>query len=317
MACAHAEMAKELKPKDDQRDERTVRMEYAEDFLRKLIQIEVKVPQFDAAAAAALMNVATDYPTKPPRDRAWMAAVWAALIFACVSGLFMGAPALHDRISDFWKQSEPKGKQVVLTMAQSIAPAQVRSVAEAKGDDKPPPSPQEEETRLVFVNGAKSSPSPFWLLWLVRRSAAAALAALLHARRPNPTAAADSEEFVRALKHWSAVARHLCVTPREMKRFLNRLRFAAARGDVALPGGALVGLGVLAMADLELVSNLAQTGADFGPHVRRRRQISPWSEIYGKMDAAALSAAKLPPFTPDQDQAERFLRQWEGVKVRA
>ncbi len=89
VGLANAEIAKELYP---QLDERAAREAHAKDFLRKLIQIEVPVPKFDAEAAERLFGaaIASQPVTRP--DRAWMAGVTA---IALCAGLFVAGTIGH------------------------------------------------------------------------------------------------------------------------------------------------------------------------------------------------------------------------------
>ncbi len=101
-----------------------------------------------------------------------------------------------------------------------------------------------------------------------------------------------------------------------MKRFLNRLRFAAAGNTRDLPGGILVGLGVIAHADLSLVQAFAESDTDLLTAVKS--DTSPaMTGIAAAADPEKLQASDLPPFTPTRDQARRFLELWEGVTIRA
>ena len=83
-----------------------------------------------------------------------------------------------------------------------------------------------------------------WLI-LLPVLGAAALATALVARRPQGTDDDDSERFSKALHHWAVAAYEVRRSPREMKRFLNRLRFTAAGRTSNLPDDTLVGLAVL------------------------------------------------------------------------
>jgi hypothetical protein len=91
---------------------------------------------------------------------------------------------------------------------------------------------------------------------------AAVLAAALAAHRPQTTSDDDTEDFAKALHHWAVAAYEVRQSPREMKRFLNHLRFAAPGRASDLPDAVLVGLAVLehAGADAEL-ADIAKNGA--------------------------------------------------------
>jgi hypothetical protein len=143
-----------------------------------------------------------------------------------------------------------------------------------------------------------------------------AAAILLHARRPYSPEDVDTPEFAHGLDHWAATAWLGCGSPREMKRFLNHLRFAAA-GSSRLAGGVLVGLGVLALADLEMVRGFAERGEDWLARVRERGESAPiWGAILEAREPEALVRSALPAFQPTREEAAAFLALWEGVRVR-
>ncbi len=102
-----------------------------------------------------------------------------------------------------------------------------------------------------------------------------------------------------------------------MKRFLNHLRFAAAGRGSALSGGVLVGLGVTALADLEVVRALAEHGNDLLAQIQDRVKSGPvWNAIAEAGDGERLLRSGLPAFNPTREEAGRFLELWEGVRVR-
>ena len=67
----------------------------------------------------------------------------------------------------------------------------------------------------------------------------------LELRRPHAISDQDTDLFTKALRHWATAAYEARKSPREMKRFLNRLRFAAAGRAQDLSDDVLVGLAVL------------------------------------------------------------------------
>jgi hypothetical protein len=140
---------------------------------------------------------------------------------------------------------------------------------------------------------------------------------LLHAWRPHSQEDVDTPEFARALDHWAGTAWLACRSPREMKRFLNHLRFAAAGASTSLSGGVLVGLGVLALVDLDVVRGFAESGDNPLGQGRECEQSSPiWAAILNAAKPEVLARSRLDPFRPTREDAARFLELWEGVKVR-
>jgi photosystem II stability/assembly factor-like uncharacterized protein len=75
IGLAYREAAAELAGAEDTTE---VRKAYAEDFLRKLIQIEVPVPRFGAAAANRLIDAASEIGGEPRSARAWLPGVGGA-----------------------------------------------------------------------------------------------------------------------------------------------------------------------------------------------------------------------------------------------
>jgi hypothetical protein len=82
---ANREIAAELAGADDSAK---IRKDYAEEFLRKLIQIEVPVPRFSAPAVERLVDAASEIRSEPRVVRAWLPAL-GALAFLCVVGIGM------------------------------------------------------------------------------------------------------------------------------------------------------------------------------------------------------------------------------------
>jgi hypothetical protein len=76
IGLANREIAAELVGAEDTA---TIRKAYAEDYLRKLIQIEVPVPNFNAPAAERLVDTASDFATEPSPVRAWLPALGASV----------------------------------------------------------------------------------------------------------------------------------------------------------------------------------------------------------------------------------------------
>jgi photosystem II stability/assembly factor-like uncharacterized protein/Cdc6-like AAA superfamily ATPase len=102
IGLAYAAMAKEDAPAET--DERKARNRFAENYLRKLIQMEVPVPDFDAGAASRLVAEAGRENLQRAiavTDRAWrIAAVGGVALTLAISGYFGGDMvyrALHSR----------------------------------------------------------------------------------------------------------------------------------------------------------------------------------------------------------------------------
>ncbi|MBV1800722.1 P-loop NTPase fold protein [Siccirubricoccus sp. G192] len=98
MGLAHAAMAKEMAP-EGVTEERQQRAAYAESYLQKLIQIEVEVPSFGAAAARRLMREAARE-HEAPRDPAWKAAAIGLVVLGLAGSAFFGGWTLVGLIPD-------------------------------------------------------------------------------------------------------------------------------------------------------------------------------------------------------------------------
>jgi len=105
-----------------------------------------------------------------------------------------------------------------------------------------------------------------------------------------------------------------------MKRFLNRLRFAAAGRASGLPDDVLVGLAVLehAGALAELVSVVPDGATALHAAINTRGISSPaFARISEALYPDALARSGLPRFEPTPAQVQTFLQLWEGVRVES
>jgi hypothetical protein len=111
-----------------------------------------------------------------------------------------------------------------------------------------------------------------------------------------------------------------------MKRFLNRLRFAAAGRARELPDDILVGLAALAHAgaDAELAGIRVNGPVGLRRAIGRRAVINRransstvFALIHEALAPAALASSGLPPFKPTPAQVQTFFALWEGVRVEA
>jgi hypothetical protein len=148
----------------------------------------------------------------------------------------------------------------------------------------------------------------------------AVLAAVMEAYRPHPTSDDDSKQFTKALRHWAVAAYQVRQSPRELKRFLNRLRFAAAGRAADLTDDILVGLAVLDHAGAQAeVAGIIQNGAT-GLQAAidtRGRSSAVFARISEALCPNALERSGLPFFVPTPAQTRTFLALWEGVRVEA
>ena len=103
IALAHREIAAELAGGSDTEG----RGNYAEDFLRKLIQIEIPVPQFGDSAALKLINAAAINNANRSNLKSWISVALGAIVAFWLSvGVWLGAIA-YERGIAAWNAPEP------------------------------------------------------------------------------------------------------------------------------------------------------------------------------------------------------------------
>lgn len=185
---------------------------FAEQYLEKLINIEVPVPQADEASYHRLFEARQAAETPQLRDRlarglsqGWpVIALLGAIVILGVAGLVIGEKA----------RPELGGK--VGPVASTVAPASGGPV-EA--------TPQLPETPASFIPGSVWSPTASWFAPGVALLVAMALWRLNS--RPA-VMVMDSAEFSKALdRYLPALAKKPGTTPRSLKRFVNRVRYYA------------------------------------------------------------------------------------------
>src|SRR5262249_26741393 len=91
--------------------------------------------------------------------------------------------------------------------------------------DKTNPQADSAQTQTSFVPGQSEGRSLTWLP-LFPAILLVAVALRLLTRRPNEVIQ-DSPRFLEALEIWQPVIGKKCTTPRDFKRFLNRVRYIA------------------------------------------------------------------------------------------
>ncbi|MBX9700054.1 MAG: KAP family NTPase [Acetobacteraceae bacterium] len=317
MGLAHAEMAKEMAP-ERLTDERAVRDHYAQRYLDKLIQIEMPVPRFDGAAAREMMETALR-PRVPSPDRAWVAAVAALGVVGVLTVAWLGG---HHG----WRTLQPPPPAPASATAAALP---VQAAVPSPPQDRPaeiPAAPPGGQWRAGIESRAPASPWSDWrLLAFALPLLLVMLAAGLHGWRRRAVAdEEDAPEFARALAHWSAAAFAARPSPREMKRFLNRLRLAAT--DPAVPAdGTTVALGVFAHADPGMLEDYLLTGTSFdqlvmlGGETRDAAALERWAHISVALDGCRGPTQPDPSLTfePSHDRVERFLAAWTGFTIRA
>jgi hypothetical protein len=320
IGLANREIAAELAGAEDTSK---IRKDYAEDYLRKLIQIEIPVPRFGAPAAERLVTTASEISSEPRVVRAWAPAL-GALAFLCVVGIGMwGGEKLYSIGDAAWNATTMAPAEP----AAKTAPT-VQKLAAAKPIQNEPVQAKKQMISGSYVYSGDTEAPLYWV-WLILLPifGAAGLAVFVAIRRPRATEDDDTEIFTKALHHWAVAAYEVRQSPREMKRFLNRLRFAAAGRSSDLPDDVLVGLAVLehasAGAELEDFTKNGSgklfdvIGAQSVTDKEKDAAVAVSAFIHKALASAELAANGLPPFEPTPEQVRTFLALWEGVRVQS
>ncbi|MEW5771170.1 MAG: P-loop NTPase fold protein [Pseudomonadota bacterium] len=253
MAMEHVSCCIEPKAEGQDRDE------YARQYLKKLVNIEVPVPTMDRERSRRMLERQAGATERPAAEGAWKGWLGRVLLLAGVLALSWGLPQV-------WGSLQPQ------------ATPKVFAAAPAATDTAHPLLPTQAETRRAGVPvGLLPAASPdgnAWLaalpaagllgvsLWLTRRRWLAWLhqRGLLPALRRAFGQAArtdDSRDFAATLLDWHPVILRGDPTPRGVKRFVNRVRFLAMMEQSQpeaerIPDPELVALAALHHANLPL-----------------------------------------------------------------
>ncbi len=223
---------------------RRQRREYARFYLQKLVQIEVPVPKLDddnsarlfqqqSAAASANPAAAADQ-SRWSRTRDFVttyATRWgatmavAAVLFGFVAAGFLGAIMLpaHPVTDD--RRPPP-------VAASSNATKPSGTIVGSQSGPNPPDRPTDEVT--TRPGDPARWPWQVYLAALLGCFGVFVFAAVrLQRQLAERTVVRDSDDFINAVDLWKPVLRTCLSTPREVKRFLNEVRFFAARAAAA------------------------------------------------------------------------------------
>ncbi|MFZ0305136.1 MAG: YCF48-related protein [Terracidiphilus sp.] len=208
-------------------DGKRTRKEYAQQYLRKLINLEVRVPIPTKEQREVLLTEGG--PEAKPRPQSYADRLsrflsrakplgWvAATIFFALGAFWLGrgwnlgsAPASAVPAEQISNPIPPPG-----TVGPTIGP----------GLSNPPP--KESSEAGVFVPGQDEIHRVTWLP-VVTGFLFLCFSVWVVTRRPIEIIR-DSDDFNDALKLWEPVIGHQFQTPRELKRFVNRVRYVAMR----------------------------------------------------------------------------------------
>ncbi len=199
------------------------RIAFARQYLEKLINVELPVPQLTQEHAARL--------TEEHAREAYLPDDTRRRTFQRVGAILFGTLAFGLAASLGWGLRIPAPKAPEQAVAQVSAP--VPQGASTPGETKVAqgPAPAEQQASSAprdwsIADGDAPASSPWsallWAglvlaLWLARG----------HALFPRDVVVRDSQPFIDALNIWRPVIMLNHRTPRSIKRFLNRVRFYA------------------------------------------------------------------------------------------
>jgi hypothetical protein len=209
------------------------RIDFARQYLEKLINIEVPVPIATSEQSRELFapeahdSKPLRWWEKPFARKLARAASRALLIGLLLGGLYLSAGLFFPRPDSPSGPVDHSTKSPITTAAPadlSAAPVVTDAEGPARVDENLPPA------TLSPAKPGGSSRSVFW--FMVALFVAIALGQMF--ARP-PVSLDDSDKFTSALRIWHPLIAKRRNTPRSLKRFLNRLRYLAMRQGVAEP----------------------------------------------------------------------------------
>lgn len=207
------------------------RQRFAKAYLDKLINLEVRVPKGDLAQNLSLL--VRKAAANPPRNKI---AVVGEKVSSAQSHLVPLALALFAVMFAVWASgkifdsSTPPPTVASSEFSPTPTPSdQPKTAPDAATFDSPTSTPMPPpETRTAPANfwpGRTGSP-PLWVMLLL--AAAILIAGLIRLARRTGTVIEDSPGFIQALEKWFPfLSKGNDMTPREVKRFVNRLRYFA------------------------------------------------------------------------------------------
>ncbi len=218
------------------------RIEYARQYLRKLINIEIPVPKVSGQQAQQLLTggqaaageQATHLLSWKIANRAW-AALKPALPVTALA-LVTAGPFYFVQ---WWLEQSKRPPAVPIVVARGTGGGDSGSATPglaAPGRTAPgSPSTEEEQTSdVVFIPGQRPTGKPLALILLPALPVFLVAGWWAFSQRPE-LIVKDSPDFQKALEIWRTVIHSKAATPRDLKRFLNRLRYLAMRQRLQEP----------------------------------------------------------------------------------
>lgn len=275
--------------------------EFAHRYLRKIINVVVRVPRMTAEQSKTFVNEDAIGELRTRRKREnhspWSYAAWGLLtVIAVVGPLLLAEQVVSERA--LVQQQQP---------APSAAPSVVSGPATATPGEAPvAPSiqPTEIPRPPLQVRTADASGPASWLWYLLPLAILAYFISVAWQiwQIVEATRKTDSKAFTEALTRWVPLVYEKTPTPRDIRRFTNQARYLTAQngfsGGGALSDEQLVKFAVLEFVDrdwFDRLDNSAVTRMDNARTDEGRSLPKDWSENLTKAAYEAFSsAASLP-----------------------
>ena len=257
------EIAKEMaEQKAQDADGKAHRQQFAQRYMKKLLNLEIPIPSLDATLAEQLFEeqaaASPALPARirwPSRSRRWLTAQlrWAplALVVLIVASAWMAGKGLNDwfavteqpkkedkvalqpGMAIQWElETKSDGKMLIIPKVVGETklqekPVETRAIAVTEPIAPPTPTQREPSSGAAVFEEGQTAKTP-WSWPLPFLIALLVLAAYLIWRSPDAVVR-DSEAFNKALDIWKRLVIAKSPNPREIKRFQNRVRYFAMR----------------------------------------------------------------------------------------
>ncbi len=201
------------------------RTSFARQYLEKLINIEIPIPELDAVSSGSFFDSSQGLPGQNP----WKLLVseltgllkralpWLLVSATLCIGVWLGYGS-----PDLTEAPAPQMAQQAETKTQEVETTAIKNGTPVTLPDITPESAPQVIAKLEQANSEGWSRTSLWLAIAVLISAM-----LMNSLRRAEVVGRDSEDFNRALKAWHPLIISKRATPRALKRFLNRVRFFA------------------------------------------------------------------------------------------
>jgi hypothetical protein len=210
---------------DEERKKR--RAEFAKQYLEKLINIEVPVPEATPEQSRDLLG--RDEALAGPRRSGWRsprvraiartAGVTSTVLFLLLAA-FVGGKMIFPKLAP--------GRNAAATQPPTEQPSTARPPSSSA--ENPQPAPAGPRATL---DSATPGEAVSWIFWPLL---AALVAAGVWSTLMLPANVVyDSVKFIEALRRWQPIISMRRNTPRSLKRFLNRVRYLAMRQRAVEP----------------------------------------------------------------------------------